>query len=230
MIALNNLQIGYQGQPIMAPVNGCFSNGSMTAIVGENGTGKSTLLKTICGFLPAIAGTVTCDCDISWLPQQSEIDPSFPITVYDVVAMGCWPKRSFITRLASDSVDKIYIALQQTGIEHLAKRTVNQLSGGQFQRMLFARLLVQNAPAFLMDEPFTGIDAQTCQVLLQLMHQLHAQGKTIIAVLHSMQMVQEHFPRTLMLKNSQWHWDNTERLLSRQSVVTAPHPLQEVAL
>ncbi|MCE0495839.1 metal ABC transporter ATP-binding protein [Vibrio salinus] len=217
MIKLRNLVVGYLGQGLAEPVTGSFSEGSLTAIMGENGTGKSTLLKTICGIQPAIGGDVEIKqcARMSWLPQQAEIDRSFPITVFDVVAMGCWPDNGIISSLKSKDIDNIYSALDEVGITDLVDYNVSQLSGGQFQRMLFARLLVQNAEIMLMDEPFTGIDSQTQNTLIRLICQLHERGKTIIAVLHNPEMVTDFFPETLAINNSCIHWGNTHEVMSQ---------------
>ncbi|CAM3951018.1 High-affinity zinc uptake system ATP-binding protein ZnuC [Vibrio aerogenes CECT 7868] len=219
MIELNNLVVGYQGKGLTEPVSGCFDQGSLTAIMGENGTGKSTLLKTICGMLSPVSGHVSfrqnTQTDMSWLPQQADIDRSFPINVFDVVSMGCWPRRSMMAALRRQDIARVEAALETTGISDLANYSVNQLSGGQFQRMLFARLLVQDAPVMLMDEPFTGIDAQTQEMLIALIGQLHQAGKTIIAVLHNPEMVHTFFPQTLVINHRCFHWGETGDVLSR---------------
>lgn len=216
MIELNDLIVGYQGIGLAEPITGNFKPGTLTAIMGENGAGKSTLLKTICGLQPAISGrvAVTGQASMSWLPQQADIDRSFPITVFDVVAMGCWPRKGIIARLRGPDTDAIYSALNEVGICDLANYSVNQLSGGQFQRMLFARLLVQNAEIMLMDEPFTGIDSQTQEMLLKLICKLHEQGKTMIAVLHNPDMVMNFFPEILAINNSCIHWGETDYVMS----------------
>ena len=206
MIQLNNLQIGYRHAPLPYLFNGYFKTGSLTAIMGANGTGKSTLIKTLCQQLPAISGSVHIEGSIAWLPQQSDIERGFPITVFDVVAMGCWPKTGLFRGLNSDLRVQIGQALAQTGIENLAKRVISTPSGGQFQRMLVARMLVQNADILLMDEPFTGIDETTQADLLDLIKALHQQGKTILTVLHDQEMACAFFPELLRLDQSTIHW------------------------
>ncbi|MDC0612448.1 ABC transporter ATP-binding protein [Vibrio sp.] len=216
MIHLHNLVVGYQGYGLAEPINGGFKRGSLTAIMGENGAGKSTLLKTICGIQPAVSGSVSINkaVSLSWLPQQADIDRSFPINVFDVVAMGCWPRKSMMDSLRDADIAKIYAALDEVGIRDLVNFSVNQLSGGQFQRMLFARLLVQDADVMMMDEPFTGIDSQTQDVLIKLMCNLHQSGKTVIAVLHNPEMVADFFPDTLAINNACIHWGETHDVMA----------------
>lgn len=213
MITLKDLTIGYQ-EPLFKPLSGEFVTGSLTAIMGINGIGKSTLLRTICGLLEPLSGQVSFKKEqsqmLSWLPQQSDVDRDFPMTVFDVVAMGAWPNMGICRKLTDEAIDQIESALAQLGIIELSHLTIGQLSGGQFQRMLFARLLVQNTEVLLMDEPFVGIDNQTQQTLLQLILKLHQQGKTIVTVLHDPNIVADFFPETLMINEDCSHWGRTE--------------------
>lgn len=222
MITLHNLVTGYQGVPLSQPISGTFTTGSMTAIIGANGTGKSTLLRTLAGLQPPVSGRIQRQAHtrLGWLPQQHALDHQFPITVSDVVAMGCWPQRSMWSGIGRSARQKITTAMAQTGISHLGAQTIDTLSGGQFQRMLFARLLVQDAPLLLMDEPFTGIDSQTSQALLELMIQLQQQGKTLLVVLHNLAMVQHAFAQTLCLHQGSHHWGATHNVAD--SLLLAP--------
>lgn len=217
MITLNNLMIGHRGLALTQPISGRFLPGSMTAIVGANGCGKSTLLRTLAGLLPPVSGTLQRQSvpATGWLPQQSELDHHFPITLGDVVAMGSWPRLPMWRGLGQRQRQQVAQAIEQVGLSHLTCRTIDTLSGGQFQRMLFARLLVQDAPVMLMDEPFTGIDSQTSEALLGLMGHLHRQGKTLLVVLHSQDMVQRAFPDTLYLHQEHYHWGPTEQVLTK---------------
>ncbi|KMV33788.1 metal ABC transporter ATP-binding protein [Franconibacter pulveris] len=225
MITLNNLVTGYAGKRLTCPLNGAFRPGSPTAIVGVNGCGKSTLLKTLAGFLPPLSGSVSWPGDkkiIGWLPQQNELDHDFPLTVSDVVAMGAWPNAALTQGLRGETLSRIDAALEQVGLTALRRHTLNRLSGGQFQRMLFARLLVQDAPIMLMDEPFTGIDSQTSDALLEVMATLNARGKTLLVVLHNQQMVHRHFPETLWLHHGHYRWGQTASVLPPPSACPLP--------
>lgn len=218
MITLQQLQVGYGQQPVTAPLTGCFARGSLTAVIGANGAGKSTLLKTLAGLQPALGGKIVFGDKkiprMAYLPQQAELDRQFPIIVFDVVAMGCWPQSGMFGGLNRQSVQRIKQALDTVGMLDMARCPVGVLSGGQLQRVLFARLLVQQAPLLLLDEPFTGIDNQTLCLLLNVIQQLHQEGRTIIAVLHDMSMVAQHFPRVLQLTAEYCRWDESKRLFA----------------
>ncbi|BAE73460.1 metal ion ABC transporter ATP-binding component [Sodalis glossinidius str. 'morsitans'] len=228
MIMLRDLVTGYQGQGIGVPLDGRFDSGSMTAIVGANGSGKSTLLKTLAGLLPPVQGSLSFGPAgrprIGYLPQQVEMDRQFPLTVFDVVAMGCWPASGLLRRINRAGQAAIWQALTRVGLETLAQCAISTLSGGQFQRMLFARLLVQEAPLILLDEPFSGIDKPTCGLLMTVIEQLHRQGRTIIVVLHDNQLVAQHFPQTLWLSSSQPAWGPSSRVLATWPDFAAPMP------
>lgn len=215
MIELDNLTTGYHGKPLTQLINGTFERGSLTAIIGTNGCGKSTLLRTLAGLLPPVSGNIFLPESelVGWLPQQSELDHHFPITVFDVVAMGCWPAASLLRGLCCEALDRIESALDLVGLHAIAYQTINRLSGGQFQRMLFARMLVQDAQLMLLDEPFTGIDSQTSDALLDVITALHQQGKTLLVVLHNLAIVERAFPQTLWLHEGHYHWGETHHIV-----------------
>lgn len=221
MIRLYNLQTGYQGQSIAIPLSGRFKFGSMTAIIGANGMGKSTLLKTLAGLLPPVAGRLefggTGRPRIGYLPQQVAMDRQFPLTIFDVVAMGCWPVTGLLRRISDCQRAAIWQALERVGLDGIPGRSISALSSGQFQRMLFARLLVQYAALILLDEPFSGIDNQTCDRLLEIINKLHRQECTIIVVLHDNQLVAQHFPDTLLLGKTRNIWGPSSRVLMQRS-------------
>ncbi|HFD0314211.1 ABC transporter ATP-binding protein [Serratia marcescens] len=219
MITLRQLVLGYGATPLFPPLSGQFTAGSLTAVVGVNGAGKSTLLKTLAGLLPPMSGSLNFSGGKpprrAYLPQQAEQDRQFPIAVSDLVAMGCWPQSGMFGGMNKRAASQVNEALASVGMSALVRNPVGELSGGQLQRVLFARLLVQQAPLILLDEPFTGIDSATTQILLQAIAQLHRQGKTVIAVLHDMSMVAEHFPQALLLTPQACHWGAAEQVLEQ---------------
>ena len=197
MIELDNLVAGYEGMAITPSLSGVIPKGSMTAIVGLNGCGKSTLLKTLAGFIPPVSGVVRWMPSrpvIGWLAQRHSLESQFPLTVLDVVSQGAWPQVSLLRGLRGDVRERIRAALVRVGLAELAKAPIEALSGGQFQRMLFARVLVQQAPLVMLDEPFTGIDEATSRDLMGVIQEMHQQGQTVLAVLHDNQRVAEYFP------------------------------------
>lgn len=202
-VAFENLTLGYDRLPAVHHLDTTISEGSLTAIVGPNGAGKSTLLKGVTGALAPLEGRVHIDgfheADIAYLPQQSEIDRSFPISVVDLVAMGLWREMGAFGRLGRALRARVDDAISAVGLTGFERRAIGSLSGGQMQRALFARLLLQDAKLVLLDEPFTAIDAKTMSDLIKLIHDWHADGRTVVAVLHDYEIVRAHFSQTLML-------------------------------
>ena len=187
MIELQELSVGYNHSPVTSIISGHIAVGSMTAIVGENGCGKSTLLKTLAGFLPPVNGHIIWPHgrpDTGWLAQRNTLESDFPIVVQDVVSMGLWPRVSLFRSIRRSERLRIAAALERVGLLHLAKSPIETLSGGQFQRMLFARVWLQQAPLIMLDEPLTGVDENTSHVLMSLIEEMHQRGQTILAVLH----------------------------------------------
>lgn len=218
MITLNQLSAGYQGRAVTPVLQGEFARGTMTALVGANGSGKSTLLKTLAGLLRPVGGSLTLShprASLAWLPQQSEIEKTFPINVFDLVAMGCWQKSGWFGAVNRTMRLAVMEALVKVGMQDFATVQPGTLSGGQLQRVLFARLLVQDAALLLLDEPFAGVDSQTTELLLQLLQQRHRAGCTMIVVLHDMATVEKYFPQTLRLKNSHAEWSGSDSAFTR---------------
>lgn len=209
MIVLNQLVVGYQHRGVTPALGGEFIRGSMTALVGSNGCGKSTLLKTLCGMLPAVSGSVNFTSprpSIAWLPQHSEIEKNFPLTVFDLVVMGFWRRSGWLKGISRQQRQQAMTALERVNMLHFADAPPGTLSGGQLQRVLFARLLVQDAELLLLDEPFTGVDSETITLLLALLAERHRAGCTLIVVLHDMATVAQHFPQVLRLKEQHSEW------------------------
>lgn len=202
-ITFENLTLGYDRLPAVHHVDTAIREGSLTAVVGPNGAGKSTLLKGVMGALPPLEGNVHVegfrDEDIAYLPQQSEIDRSFPLSVIDLVAMGLWREMGAFGRLSRKMRSRVDAAIAAVGLTGFENRSIGSLSGGQMQRTLFARLLLQDAKLVLLDEPFTAIDAKTMADLLNVIKTWHADGRTVMAVLHDYETVGTHFPQALML-------------------------------
>ncbi|MCX2316074.1 ATP-binding cassette domain-containing protein [Klebsiella quasipneumoniae] len=216
MIELEQLVTGYGGAAITPPLSGMICPGSLTAIVGLNGCGKSTLLKTLAGFLPPVSGRLRWQGKrpvIGWLAQRHALESQFPLNVQDVVSQGAWPGVSLLRGLSGDTRRRIGAVLERVGLASLAKTPIEALSGGQFQRMLFARVMVQRAPLVMLDEPFTGIDEATSRELMELILDMHRQGQTILAVLHDNQRVADFFPETLLLTRQRAYWGATRAVL-----------------
>ncbi len=218
MIELEQLVAGYDGVAITPPLSGMICPGSLTAIVGLNGCGKSTLLKTLAGFLPPVSGRLRWQGKrpvIGWLAQRHALESQFPLNVQDVVSQGAWPACRCCAVWGAAPGDASARCWSGSGWRAWRKRRFEALSGGQFQRMLFARVMVQQAPLVMLDEPFTGIDEATSRELMDLILEMHRQGQTILAVLHDNQRVAELFPRDAAA-------DSPARLLGATRAVLRP--------
>ncbi|URJ23187.1 ABC transporter ATP-binding protein [Blochmannia endosymbiont of Camponotus sp. C-003] len=211
MITLHNLIAGYYGRNVSPSVSGQIKYGSMIAIVGPNGIGKSTLLKTLAGLLPPVSGRLEFGKKgkprMGYLPQNRTIDHHFPLTVFDVVSMGCWPRVNLLKRLNRYQIAVIWRSLDQVKLLDVLNQYIETLSGGQVQRMLFARILAQKASLILLDEPFQGIDMNTCKIMIRAVNLLCRRGCTVIAALHNNEFVTEYFPNILSLTRFRSVWN-----------------------
>jgi zinc/manganese transport system ATP-binding protein len=222
VIRFDNLTLGYGNRPAVHHLNGVVERGSLTAVIGPNGAGKSTLLKGLAGVLKPLDGKIhSPKLRRAYLPQASEIDRSFPLPVKDLVAMGLWGQTGLFGALIRPHQDRIEEALHAVGLNGFAQRPIQTLSGGQMQRALFARLLLQDADLILLDEPFTAIDARTTADLVEVIRRWHGENRTIIAVLHDLDMVQRVFPRTLLIAREPICWDETPTALSPTNLLHA---------
>ncbi|MEM9523354.1 MAG: zinc ABC transporter ATP-binding protein AztA [Pseudomonadota bacterium] len=220
-LAFQDLTLAYDRHPVVQRLQAEIAEGSLTAIVGPNGAGKSTLLKGVVGTLSpregrVCFGTVARD-DIAYLPQQSDIDHAFPLSVVDLVAMGLWREIGAFGRLGRPHRMRVDEAISAVGLTGFEVRPIGALSGGQMQRALFARLLLQDARLVLLDEPFTSIDARTMADLIGVVRRWHGEGRTVLAVLHDFETVRVHFPETLMLARELVAHGPTERVLTAEN-------------
>jgi zinc/manganese transport system ATP-binding protein len=224
-VSLHNLTVSYQRHPAVHHVDGCFASGAATAIVGPNGAGKSTLLKTMVGMLSPDAGQVSLAGfsrgEIAYLPQQAEIDRSLPVSVLDLVATGLWHQSGLFGRVGRKGFAQAAAALASVGLTDFAERPISALSSGQFQRVLFARILAQDARLILLDEPFNAVDARTTFDLLELIRRWGEEGRTVIAVLHDYQQVRAYFPNTLLLAREVVAWGATDQVLVDENLKRA---------
>lgn len=218
MICLKDLGVNYRHHIALEGISGTFKKKTITAIVGPNGGGKSTLLKAIMGLLPISKGRVSLDRrikgSIAYLPQLSQIDRNFPLTVQDLVAAGFCQSQGFFRRFDKTLKERVLFELENVGMQDLASRTLHSLSGGQFQRVLFARLSLQNASCILLDEPFTAMDAYTISDLVKILLKWRDQGKTLIVVNHDMDLVRDYFPQTIIIARKALGWGPTNQVLT----------------
>jgi zinc/manganese transport system ATP-binding protein len=222
-ITFRDLTLGYSSHAAVHHLSGTVRRGSLTAVVGQNGSGKSTLMKGIAGLLKPMAGscTIAGGGRVAYLPQQSELDRSFPARVVDLVKMGLWPKRGLLGRYSKGDNDAVNRALSAVGLNGFEARPLDTLSGGQLQRALFARVLVQEANIILLDEPFNAIDARTVADLIGVIERWHGEHLTVMVVAHDLDLVRRHFPEALLLARAPIAWSNTAEALKPENLLRA---------
>ena len=203
LLTLDNVTAGYDRHPAVHHVSVEVFEGDMLAVVGANGSGKTTLLRLLARDLKPMEGRIALPsagrCRIAYLPQLNRTDRSFPITVQDLVASGLWHETGALRGLDANQRRRVMDALDAVGLVSCASRLIGSLSGGEFQRVRFAQLMLQDARLVLLDEPFAGVDASTIGVLLPQLENWNAAGATIVTVLHELDIVRQWFPRTLLL-------------------------------
>ena len=216
-LVFHDLTLGYDRRPAVHHLSGTVDVGVLLALVGPNGAGKSTLLNGIVGRAAILGGSIDrCGravADFAYLPQRAEIDASFPISVHDFVATGAWRRLGPWRRGGREEEARIRTALARVSLSGFEARPIGTLSGGQLQRALFARTIVQDARLILLDEPFAAIDARTTDDLLAVIGQWNSEGRTVIAALHDLQQVRAAFPTTLLLAREPIAWGPTESVL-----------------
>ena len=217
-ITFDNVTLGYDRHPAVHHLSGAVPAGALLAVVGPNGAGKSTLIKGIAGLVEPLEGHIDVAPAmrerIAYLPQASAIDPSFPINLTDFVSLGLWREVGLVRRISGPGAHRVREAIARVGLEGYERRGLDTLSGGQLQRALFARLIVQDSQVLLLDEPFAAIDRKTSHDLCALLAEWHAERRTTLAVLHDLELVRAHFPHTLLLAREVVAWDATGAVLA----------------
>jgi zinc/manganese transport system ATP-binding protein len=224
VLTIDNLTVAYDRHPAVHHVSGTFAAGSLTAIAGPNGAGKSTLLKAIIGDIKVSEGRISHKLkrtEFGYLPQAADINRRFPISVLETVLLGAWKTAGAFGNIGTGDEIRAKEALATVGLAGFERRPIGALSAGQFQRVLFARLLMQDASVILLDEPFTAIDARTTRDLLQIVTNWHGEGRTVVAVLHDFDQVRAHFPETLLMARELIAWGPTPHAMSPTNLMRA---------
>ena len=194
---------------VLKDCNATIEGPTITGIIGPNGAGKSTLLKAILGLIQS-SGEILIDGEptkkvlqkIAYVEQKSQIDFTFPITIRECVALGRTVKKKPLQRLTKEDWEKVDTAIEEVGLTDLASRQIGALSGGQFQRVLLARCMVQEAQYIFLDEPFVGIDMLSEKVIMTILRKWKEEGKTILMVNHDLSKVREYFDKVILVKHS----------------------------
>jgi manganese/iron transport system ATP-binding protein len=207
MLKVQQLAVNYRGLRGLDAVSFQVSPGQLVGIIGPNGAGKSTLLKALLGLVPKSGGQVHyCTCPlhqqlerVSYIPQRSQIDWDYPITVWNVVMMARTRQLGWFRRPSRAAKEMVKAALERVEMLNLRDRRIGELSGGQQQRVFLARALAQQADLFLFDEPFTGVDKKTEAIMLEVFEELRSQGKILLLSTHEWGKSLNQLDRLLLL-------------------------------
>jgi ABC-type Mn2+/Zn2+ transport system ATPase subunit len=217
MVRIEGLSVYHGDQPALRRVDLAIGAGEVVGIVGPNGSGKSTLLKALVGLGGSAVGSLTMH-GRSWaadrrpptsaltatgyVPQRSAVDLNFPIVVRQVAAMGLIATNGLLRRTRAADRQRVNSVLARLGLDAVTDRHIAELSGGQIQRVFLARALVQGASVLLLDEPFTGVDATTENLLWDEINRVAAAGGTVLVVHHDLAEVKRRVHRVILLANS----------------------------
>lgn len=223
LLEIRNLALGYPGETLFRGLSMDIDHGATLAVLGANGAGKSTFVKLLLGLFKPLAGTLNwpggAPGDIGYLAQMTEFDRRFPIRVRDLVAMGAWKGLGLRGRLDRTMRDRVEQAMMTAGVADIADQSLHALSGGQLQRTLFARVILQDAQLILLDEPFAGVDQSTEAHLLTLIDRWRAQGRAVVLVVHDLSSVLDHCSHALLLGNGEASHGPVEALLTPERLV-----------
>ena len=206
MIRIENLSVSYKETLALKDISLVLQGPTITGIIGPNGAGKSTLLKGMLGIIPHEGHAFIEDKEmkkslkkVAYVEQKIHIDYNFPIKVKECVSLGLYPSIPLFHTLKAKHWKKVDEALEIVGLSDYADRQISQLSGGQFQRVLIARCLVQDADYILLDEPFVGIDSVSEEIIMNTLRELKKAGKTVLIVHHDLGKVAHYFDQVLLL-------------------------------
>ena len=225
-LEVKDLEIAYNGTPVLRNIGFVVPHGARVAVVGPNGAGKSTLFKALVGLLPVQKGQILIhgralesrrDC-IAYVPQREEVDWRFPVSVEDVVTMGRYGQIGRFERPSKQDRQLVNRAMQQMGISQLANHPIGDLSGGQQQRAFLARALAQEPHILLLDEPFTGVDVATQESTLVVLDQLRENKVTVMVSTHDLSMAAERFELVLLINHRLIAYGKPEEVFTTSNV------------
>ncbi|GHD63158.1 manganese transporter [Thalassobaculum fulvum] len=212
-IVARDLWVTYRnGHTAVYDASFAIPRGTVTALVGVNGAGKSTIFKAIMGFVPVARGKIRLlgrsvkealrDNLVAYVPQSEEVDWSFPVLVEDVVMMGRYGHMGFLRRPSARDREAVDRALARVNMQAYRQRQIGELSGGQRKRVFLARALAQDGQVILLDEPFTGVDVKTEEQIVALLRELRAEGRVMLVSTHNLGSVPEYCDRTVLVKGT----------------------------
>ena len=228
ILDVKHITVRYNGRVALEDITFHLHEGERIAVVGPNGAGKSTLFKVISGVLSPSTGEVNIfgsrprgHICIAFIPQRSQVDWNFPVTVADVVMMGRSAKLGPLNWPHKKDWEHVHYALETVELSDLAARQIGQLSGGQQQRMFIARALAQEAELMLMDEPLAGLDTPSQEGLLNLLDTLQNQNATVMVATHDLDQAARHFDRLMLLNHRMIAFDVPQNVLHTDHLLQA---------
>lgn len=206
-LQVQGLTVHYDKRPALWDINLEIPKGKIVGIVGPNGAGKSTLIQTLLGLRSQVAGSIFFNGEplkksrgkIAYIPQKEAIDWDFPITVKELVLMGRYPKRGLFSFMKKEDQEAVDQALKLVGMFEYKERQIGELSGGQKQRVFLARALAQDAEVYFLDEPLSGVDHASEEIIMGLLRKMQTEGKTIFMVHHDLNSVENYFDWLILL-------------------------------
>ncbi len=223
LITLDNLSIGYNGQPVLSGISVSIARASLTAILGANGSGKSTLLKTLLGLLPPLAGRIDATqaagrpLVFGYVPQSTQFDPIYLLTGFEVALMGTYGRVRPGRFVPAGERAFTRECLAAVGAEEFARKHFAELSGGQKQRVLIARALATRPDVLMLDEPTAGVDPKATHAVLDFISQVITERQiTVVLVTHDFTLVHDHAEQVIWLHNGRIISGTAEELLTPQ--------------
>lgn len=223
VLEISNLTVSYKAHPVVHHLTVSFPLGETSAIVGPNGAGKSTLLKAIMELVPYSEGTIHKPekLKVSYLSQISDIRRDLPLTLFELVSSGALSRMGLFKGFSKNTEKVVVDALEFVGLESFGDRSIDSLSGGQFQKALFARIVVEGADLILLDEPFNAMDARTTKELCELIRLWEAAGKTVIVVLHDLMLARQYFTNTLVIARDKIAFGRSSEVITDDNLLKA---------
>lgn len=220
-VHVQNICFSFGGLDVLSDIHGLFPKNSMTAVVGPNGAGKTTLLKILAGLEKPKTGQICyhgypVTPRMSYLRQSHNLDRDFPLSVEETVFLGTLPSLGWHKAADQESCEKVQRALSRVNMSKLAKASLSDLSYGQLQRVFFARFLVEDAEVLLLDEPFNFVDEGTAKIFIEILQEEQLRGKTIIVVMHDLEVARKHFENVLVLSRRLIGWGRTAEILTHE--------------
>jgi len=197
-VVVDGLRVAFGARLVLEDVSFSLPSGTFVGILGPNGAGKTTLLRALLGDV-AIEGRVDLERPIAYVPQLTEVQAAFPIDALGVVLMGCYPRLGWWRRPSRRERDHARALLERVGLADRARSTFDELSGGQRQRVLLARALAQEGSVVLLDEPLSGIDVRSREVMLEVIGEQAREGATVLMTTHDLAEAARVCDRMLVL-------------------------------